>query len=327
MFQLNKILPLFCFILLVHAIPASADPVFSAPFKSISNYGGSYGSAVIHADGTIEMFSSSFPTKGVSGVVKYDGKAFTKLARATLVAGPSIVNDMAGAEITRVNITYSDRDHMYYGVIYVSKGYPPADSRVFPAFISSPTAAAGTWVYHGQFGGEVGKLFPAASYGSGMALIVNDTAGALDPAHPAENKFVFYADGFGPLLALLYSADGVNWYFAKDSKGKILDVRPVELRGENYIFPSAIRTPNAFHMYVSNGWPPSGHRHLVSKNGIDWTLDGTVAKPEILYAKHKAKNVSLAYDRFKKIIYVMPTNWDSFTGETYKKFFSWFPDR
>jgi hypothetical protein len=39
----------------------------------------------------------------------------------------------------------------------------------------------------------------AAKWGSGMSLIVNDGAGALDPAHPSQNKFVFYADAFGPL--------------------------------------------------------------------------------------------------------------------------------
>lgn len=300
------------------ALGAAAATVCGASFRRIAGYAGSYGSAIFINPYKLMIFSSATPRAGADGVVGYVGPSFAQPKSNSLVLPNSLVTDMVGAQITRVCVVYSAKDKTFYGVVYVSKGYPPSDGRVFPAFVSSPTGLAGSWVYHGQFGGEVGHLFPAATWGSGMSLIVNDGAGALDPAHPSQNKFVFYADAFGPQLALLYSADGLSWNFYRNPAGAIAELLPVVLKGEQAIFPSAVRTPSGWHMYYTNSWPPKWHRHLVSQDGVAWSLHGTLAQTEF---GSGVKNVNLAYNQFENRVYAMPT---IFTGNVYPKNYSWF---
>lgn len=65
---------------------------------------------------------------------------------------------------------------------------------------------------------------------------------------------------------------------------------------EALLFLSMVRVGLAWRMVAVNGWPPARHRHMVSCDGLRWTLIGDPASPSPTFEGPLAKNVTLATD-------------------------------
>jgi hypothetical protein len=287
-------------------------------FQEMENLTGSYSSSVLTGNGTIQIWNNDHFETLDGGITVYTGKNWLHFDKGNVVAQHRIIDDLfdnqgklhPNRSFTRPSVVYSKKDKKYYSIAHVAKGYPPADSRVFPAFLSSTSGESGTWHYHGMFKGEIMDSFGAgkkAVWASGLGFVLNDNASStVDHKSPVENRFIFYTDGYtkAPGMVLLYSATGNEWFFVKDKSGNIRNLIPDKLKGVGLIFPSVVRTPEGFHGYSTEGWPPNGIWRLFSKDGLKWQVWNDVNVPQIPRNVH-FKNMSLFYDPQKKLLHGM----------------------
>jgi hypothetical protein len=293
-------------------------PLILNKFQEMENLTGSYSSGVLKDDGTIQVWNNDHFETLDGGITVFTGQDWHHFDKGKVVAQHRIIDDLFDKQgelhpkrfFTRPSVVYSKKDKKYYSVTHVAKGYPPQDGRVFPAFLSSATGKEGTWKYHGMFKGEIMDKFGAgkkAVWASGLGLVLNDNASSIvDHKFPVENRFIFYTDGYtkGPGMVLLYSATGKEWFFVKDNSGNIRNLKPDKLKGVGLIFPSVVRTPEGFHGYSTQGWPPKGIWRLFSKDGLEWQVWNNSNTPEIP-ANSYYKNMSLFYDPQSKLLHGM----------------------
>jgi hypothetical protein len=200
--------------------------------QPVKGFAGSYAS-MIRAGAQVMMFSNMSTTRpgvGCPGVVLYTGTSLTTVKQAGTVAPNSMINDVFGPDgktlhpdrmFTRVSVARGVKDTQFYAVAHVAAGYPPADGRVYLAFMTSPDGKS--WTYRGQFKGEPWTMYgpgKTRSWASALAFIVNDASAGLNTANPLASRFVLISDAYaGKRLSLLHSADGITWYFARDKSG------------------------------------------------------------------------------------------------------------
>jgi hypothetical protein len=192
-----------------------------------------------------------------------------------VVLPSSAITDVASADrmITR-NVVRCLPSGRCRAMIHVSAGYPPADGDVVPAQASAP-AITGPWTYHGKFGGEVGsEIAQHRIWASSMAFRVDETGPAsVNHGDPFGSRFVAIVDGFHPGLALIYSADGSNWFFARDTGGRVRNLLPpvAAAHGFSGIFASLdVDVDGLWHLVITDAWPPTKQGHLISRDGLDW---------------------------------------------------------
>jgi hypothetical protein len=304
-------------LLVVSFWPAGAQaedpPVPMEHRGTIRGLQGSYIS-MVHRGGEYQFFANALGTNTV-GLVLFAGTTPNAVGPGEVIAPNSLIDDLPTSSgqpdptrmITRPVVRFSEKDQRYYAIVHVSRGYPPSNGRVYPALLISKTADPRKgWDYKGQFKGEPATLYgpTAAEWTSGMAFLLNDQpSGTIDHTHPLANRFVLYNDFGGRGLKLLYSSDGTEWFFYRDSEKKIVEIMPKSFEEDQvWIFSSAVQTPVGYFMYVSARWTdngPAGHRFLYSKDGLTWKQ--IESKPQ------GPKNFSLAYDAEKNQLYVMPT--------------------
>lgn len=242
------------------------------------------------------------------------GKNLERSAFLKTVAPNSLINDVFSSPgildsqrlLTRLGVQFSQKDGKFYAIGYVSRGYPPVDTQSGPAFYQSDSAyAEGSWSYLGKIYPD-GK--PVAGLCSGGNLIVNDEHGpTVDHQFPLKNKFAHYID-MGP-LALMYSNDGVEWFFHKNDQGLPANLRPAAYQNDApWIFPSVVRTKlDGLFMFITVGWPPQGHRLFHSDDGLTWKVVGSGRVEKNVGGLPHAKNISLAYDEPTDTIYMLIT--------------------
>ena len=185
-------------------------------------------------------------------------------------------------------------DGGYFGIGVVCRGYFPKDglrwiarfrgsaASVDAALRQALDGAAGTverrWDYLGKCRGPVGDYLEreqqpyALSTDLGPLLYDAGAPAAPDHAHPAANRFVAFpnhlgAPGGGPSggrTALVYSADGEAWHFAKEPDGAIRDLTPFHGDARR-CFPFVIRQDGAnWWMWQADGWYPQAEGELPS---------------------------------------------------------------
>lgn len=291
-----------------------ADPTRWGPWQAGSGWLGHYLSAHRVPAGWV-VFSNVAPVAGGAlcpgascpGLVRYEGPSLAgpaRTMRARLVFPNKKISDLvdtrgrrlANRMLTRAVVRRDPVDGSWHAIVHVSDGYGrgrgPADGRVEPAYLSSRRGIR--WTYHGRLGGDVGAWLAGRAYwGSSLALVVNERPGA-----GVESKFVLAMDGVlpGGGLALAVSNDGRSWSFVRDAAGRIRNVAPAEIAHEALHFPSIVRVGRTWRMVAVDGWPPTRHRHMVSCDGLVWTLLGDPASPSPTFEGPLAKNVALATD-------------------------------
>jgi hypothetical protein len=198
--------------------------------------------------------------------------------------------------LTRVVVKRDPADGSWHAVVHVSAGYGrgggPPDGRVEPAYLASRNGRRWTW--HGRLGGEVGAWMASRAYrGSSLALVVDER-----PGTGVESKLVLAMDGVlpGGGLVLAVSDDGRSWRFLRDAAGRIRNIAPPEVASAALLFPSMVRVGGTWRMVAVDGWPRARIRHMVSCDGLRWTLLDDPSSPSPVFDGPVPKNVTLATD-------------------------------
>jgi hypothetical protein len=191
------------------------------------------------------------------------------------------------------------------------------------------------WKYEGKVKGPVGEYqdkvqVPDSLYTSvGNLIFLPDGRAKPDHARPTRNRFLLFANCLGaPDLkkdgsiwtALCYSADGREWFFAKDAAGAIRNLTPFRGGEEEYGFPFVFRhAADEWWMWRSGKWhsgegtdAPMGVYDIYlyySPDGLNWRqvrrdaalgdISGTDGKPLTM------KNMTIYYDAETKQIHGM----------------------
>ena len=338
----------FLAIVLVLMVGFSADGEgfevagWKMPFERMEGLEGAYTSCVVLEGEQEQVFAwNNYDYLGLeAGISRFEGN-WNQMKPGDVVIKNSIIDDLFNSEgelhearfFTRPVVVYSKKEDRYYAIAHVAKGYPPEDGRVYPAFLSSEKGNPDEWNYHGMLKGEIWEQFgPGGTrvWGSGMGFVLNDEASnEINHEDPASNRFLFYSDGYGRGLVLLYSSTGEQWYFARDDGEEdnendddddeddeedddddddddnndndgehhrcIRDLRPAALESVNLIFPVVVKTHRYYHCWSTDGWPPNGIWHLFSEDGLNWEIWGGLEQPEIP-RKKRFKNMSVYYD-------------------------------
>jgi hypothetical protein len=310
--------------------------------QAVKGFAGSYAS-MIRAGAQVMLFSnmsasrpSECPGVGCPGIVLYTGTSTTTVKQTGTVAPNAMINDVFGPDgktlhpdrmFTRVSVARGVKDTQFYAVAHVAADYPPADGRVYPAFMTSPDGKS--WTYRGQFKGEPWTMYgpgKTRSWASALAFIVNDAPAGLNTVNPLASRFVLISDAYaGRRLSLLHSADGITWYFARDKSGAVRELAPPELLSEGVIFPSVARTPFGYHMITTKNWPPEAQRHLYSCDGLSWTLLGKPTARGVTFIPPYGKNTNLYYDASTGLVQALETEGPKGNGAYDKKLVSFKP--
>lgn len=292
--------------LAVVTLPSNSDALRSQPWPFGTALRGSYVS-MVKIDNMYYYFSEKSPDNKTSGLNLYGGKDEKRPKYLGVIAPREMISDVLdngqlakNRLFTRLSVQFSNKEQRLYAIANVSDGYPSADGQVLPSLWYSNSAdPKGGWSYVGKFGGG-GDLKNLKGAFSGMTFILNDNHDpVVNHSDPLKNKFVYYIDYVHPGgrgLSIMYSLDGSNWHFHKDSSGKIIDLRPKQFSADAiWTFTSGVKTPVGYFMMATLGWPAEKHRLLYSSNGIDWIEAASTSGKK--FANHsEPKNIGLSYE-------------------------------
>ncbi len=193
------------------------------------------------------------------------------------------------------------------------------------------------WKYQGKVIGPVGeyleKQIPHSIYTDvGSLIFLPDGPTRPDHARPTRNRFLFFTNYLGSpepkkdgweWTVLCYSADGREWFFAKDSAGAVRNLTPLYGDKKGYLFPFVFRhAADEWWMWRSadfqgeeNYEDRSQGIHEIflyySPDGLDWQLLRTdVVSRDVPGNSGKPlgiKNMSIYHDAETKQIHGMLT--------------------
>ncbi len=205
------------------------------------------------------------------------------------------------------------------------------------------------WRYQGKVKGPVGEYqeevqIPNSMYTSvGNLIFLPDGPTRPDHARPTMNRFLLFADDLGSReltkdgwlwIVLCYSADGREWFFARDATGAVRNLTPPDGDKEGRGFPFVFRrASDEWWMWRSGWWhtgegtdAPLGVHEIYwyySSDGLNWRkvrkdaalgdFSGTNGKPLAM------KNMTIYYDAVAKQIHGMLSAWDD-TAQGWRKY-------
>jgi len=302
---------------------------WEGPFGYVPSLSGSYSTLIRRGKNRYEFWNSTIGGALDDGIARFVGHSPTEFGKPVIAITNRIISDVEGTDgkladkrrYTRPCVAYHPRDG-YFAIAHVSDGYPPRGGRVYPAFLSSKTGDPEMWTYHGMLKGEIYEQFgpgKPARWADGRGLFYQPRKRAkLYRKNPMKNRFLFFSDQYPGrgCLALLYSADGKEWFFHRQD-GKIVNLLPKELQGKSMIFPHVIRAGrHGWFCWLSEAWEPKAIWRIHSKDGLNWELYGD-SQPEILKPENdKMKNLSAWYDPEEDVIHGYIACW---TGEDEKR--------
>jgi hypothetical protein len=304
-----------------HPIPAAHWSSDFAP--GTSTLVGSYVTVLQRGERDFVAFNNSVDGSLAGGLQMWTGDSPTQFALQGVVFKHEQITDVFGKEgelfakrrLTRPFIAWHPRDG-FVGVIHVCADYGPIDGRVYPALVTSPTGAAGTWTYHGKLKGEIWDLYGDQAKerrwaDGGGFLYQPELPAELNPAQPLRHRYVFFSNQYpgDGCMAILYSADGATWRFHRDAEGKIVNLTPM-YAGRGMIFPHVVPMgAEGWTMFLAEKWPPVAIYRLWSPDGLTWQPFGEqpeVTKPEDLMIK----NLNGWYDPVAKRLHGYLSVWE-----------------
>ena len=294
---------------------------WDGPFRPTPAFG-SYNSIFRKPDGSYEMWNNTIGDGPKDGLVRLTSKNLTEWGPPEVQVPHEIIDDVfdktgqlsAKRRYTRPSVFFHPADG-YFVVAHVCDGYPPRQSSVYPAFITSKTGEKDTWVYHGKLRGEIEEFWPGkkSRWADGRGLFYQPQYPArVDDAEPIQNRFLFFSNQYPGTgcLALLYSGDGKTWKFHREN-GKIANLLPVPLREKGIIFPQVIRAgKRGWYAWLSEKWPPVAIWRIHSDDGLHWRLFGK-RQPEIVKPPDcSIKTVSAWYDAPNDVLHGYLASWE-----------------
>ena len=237
---------------------------------NLINATGNYTPFFINENGSFEIFANT-DGETIGAWFRRTGLP-PKIGPALVVLDPDKITDQPGTPLIRTTAVAQGKSGRIYAILHVGHGYPSQTGYV-PAFATSATGTR--WDYRGKL--KIDEEIPYA-YASGANLIVQEQFGAIpNHATPSKNRFLFWNDAYAingnpKRLVLIYSADGIQWFFYRDALGEVVDVFPTSLSDDKPVFPAACRTPFGYHLIVGNRYPITAHRHLFSKDAVNWHI-------------------------------------------------------
>jgi hypothetical protein len=150
-----------------------------------------------------------------------------------------------------------------YGLLRISNGYGGSQGYQ-PAWATSD-ADCRNWRLRG---------FTSLPHNSNNNTLVvqEDGPAVVDHGNPMANRYVALDDGLGPKLALIYSADGINWFDVKDPVTRqTMEIWPNDanevlsngtVRKIDPQFVTMTRTPYGWHAIAADWYADSAHRHI-----------------------------------------------------------------
>lgn len=300
------------------AILLLAFPAFAAglPWHKVGSVhgvsGGSYTPVLVTTTG-ISIFTN-LATDGTSGQWNVQSGTWSKVGQTTVVLPSEAIFD-EGPVFYRVRTSaVQHADGKCYAMLTVGNGYPTTDS-YRPAFATSDDCI--TFTYQGRM------VIDGSQDGYGQtdtqAFVVREGYPPLDHANPASNKFLLYENYQDPTgagttkgLILVYSADGVSWWRAKDVYGQWIDVLPAGVISvytmPNGAFPTATLTPYGVHIIIANTYPATKLAHLFSCDGFTFHV---IESASPVLNKTTGKGTNLAYDASTNLLHALSgaTNW------------------
>lgn len=137
------------------------------------------------------------------------------------------------------------------------------------------------WHYHGKLTIESAFNPSTVNASNAAAFVTRSGTPSLDHDHPGANRFLSYEnhvhdedmDGaYDVTLALLYSADGDDWYWARGTDGRIAELLPSDLAGDSFDYATAaIVDGGKFHILATADLNSNlAIRHIYSCNGLTW---------------------------------------------------------
>ena len=233
---------------------------------------GRYTPLVITATNAISVYGNYDDTDAFDGLYMRVGN-WKNVSSASPVISKNKITDQSGLPFIRTSGVVRGASGKYYAVLHVGDNYPSSTGYI-PAWATSDDGIK--WVYHGKFIVD-GVPMPYIYSSSANLVVQEEKPEVLNSDHPAENRYLVWEDATTMVpskkLILLYSADGADWRFYRDTSGEIVDVWPTELSFDpNPMFPTAARTPFGYHLIAVDNYPVNYQRHLFSCDGLKWRV-------------------------------------------------------
>lgn len=271
-------LSIFCIVTSYLFLTARNLTVFPEKINWMSNgevlgISGRYTPVIITATNAISVYGNYDGTDEFAGLYLRVGN-WKNVGLPSLVISKNKIIDQSGAPFIRTSgVVRGEKSGKYYAVLHVGDNYPSLTGYI-PAWATSEDGI--NWIYHGKIVVDSSPM--PYIYSSANNLVVQeDKLPELDSIHPTNNRFLIWEDATTMVaskkMILLFSADGSNWKFYRNTSGEIADVWPSELSTDNNpMFPAVARTRFGYHLIAADNYPAKYHRHLFSCDGIKWRV-------------------------------------------------------
>jgi len=286
---------------------------------NIKGVTGSYTPLVITGPNQISVYANNNGAavnlnKLASGALYVRTGTFSSVGEAKQVISQSQITDQTGTPYIRTSAVVRGVSGKYYAVLHIGDSYPFSTGYV-PSWATSDDGLV--WNYQGKF--KIDGDYPYNFSSSASLIVQEDKPPTLDMANPANNRFLVWEDSYNiegvyKKMALVYSADGIDWHFYRDASGKVIDVWPnniLSTASDTPVFPSTVKTPFGYHMIAANKWPATAQRHLWSCNGLTWNV---IEDEADTFVPEYYKGTNLSYDPSTNLIHSLTGGPDSKTG-------------
>ncbi len=261
------------------ALTLSAQSPAWTPVGRVSGLTGTwaphYTPVVLLENDKIRVYSSQNKNGSKTGDFwLYDG-TWSKVGTPTLVLSKSLVQAVDGdsTEFLRTSgVARGSVSGMYYALLHPC--VPPGNSACRPAWASSLDGVR--WTYYGHI--RIDGTLPDINSDSDALVVQEDKPSTFrDDLNPANNRFLGWEnevyvseDGQSVLknFVLIYSADGVDWRYARDASGHVIDSWPRSQYPWWPIYQTAARTSSGYHLlFAAPTNPATAIMHLVTTDG------------------------------------------------------------
>ncbi len=310
---------------------------------------GCYHSYIKLEDGRIACFENGNGLRLDVSFTREPGNLFTWTPYARLMAWEAIFDlpdptdpkkPAANRMMTRPTVVRLPGGD-YLGLGAICRDYPPVDGRIYMASYTGSAESvnmmkeallagreapkSAIWEYQGKVKGPVGEYQDKMQINNsihtdvGNLIFLPDGPAKPDHERPPHNRFLLFANYLGspdPMndwlsTVLCYSADGREWFFAKDADGVVRNLTPFRGEKRDHLWPFVFRhAADEWWMWQSDDWQeeegkdaPLGVHEIslyYSPDGLNWRrlrtdiackdFPGTNGKPLGL------KNMSIYYD-------------------------------
>ncbi|MBN1558522.1 MAG: hypothetical protein JW951_10310 [Lentisphaerae bacterium] len=265
-----------------------AEPFRELPYE-VEHQGNSYLSVTHPPSGGIELWANAWGPDHATNrtIFVRRGPAIDRLTSTEILFDGTLIDDVYALDgsgelaptrgFTRPCMYYAPEDG-YVLLCCVCPDYLPGRTYLLPALVVSESGRPGTWRYLGMLKGE--PETEAERIREETRRPPRSDGGTLVKLN--DGTWRIYLNGFSPTVAAL-EADALEgpWRFVRDGGGAIRELLPDFPC--NGIFPFVLRAaPGAWHLWLTDTWPPQSIWHYASRDGLAWSRFG--AQPEITRA-------------------------------------------